>query len=270
MNNLLTRSLTGALFGIVLIGSILLGASTFAGLMSVFVVVGTFEFYRMYDSEKSINIQKSYGIFVTLFVFVLIYLMGEKFIPVQWLFTLGPLIFLSFIIEIYRKREKPIQNIALTLFPVFYVALPLGLSTYLSTLFGQDTPYILMGFFLLIWANDSFAYLTGVTMGKHKLLERISPKKSWEGFFGGLIFSIGTAILMGYFFHELTPLQWVVMALIITITGTYGDLSESMFKRSRKVKDSGKILPGHGGVLDRFDGVIMASPFVVLYLYFIS
>jgi len=270
LKNLLTRSLTGVLFGGTLIGSIFLGASVYAGLMSVFLIVGSLEFYRMFDSEKTINIEKYYGLFVSVITFLIVYLIGEKLLPFPWLLILIPLYFISFIIEIYRKTDQPIQNIALSLFPVFYLALPFSLSSYLTTFFGQESPYILLGFFILIWTNDTFAYFTGVSIGKHKLLERISPKKSWEGFFGGLIFSFGMAILMGQFFHELTPFQWAGMAIIITITGTYGDLTESMFKRSRSIKDSGKILPGHGGVLDRFDGVIMAAPFIVLYLYFIS
>ena len=263
------RTLTSVLFGIAIIGSILLGSSTYAGLMSVFVIVGTIEFFRMFDSEKSINIQKYYGIFVGTFVYLLVYLIGEKFIPVQWLLILTPVFFISFIIEIYQKTKNPIQNIALTLFPVFYIALPLGISSFLTTLPGNGNSNILLGFFFLIWTNDSFAYLTGISIGKHRLLERISPKKSWEGFFGGLIFSFGVGLIIGQFFRELAPFQWAIMSIIITLSGTYGDLAESMFKRSRHIKDSGKIFPGHGGVLDRFDGVIMAAPFVVLYLYFI-
>ena len=263
------RTLTGAIFGIVIIGSILLGSPTYGGLMSVFVIVGTLEFFRMFDSEKSLNIQKYYGIFISTFVYLLVYLIGERFIPVQWLLLLAPLFFISFIIEIYQKTENPIQNIALSLFPVFYIALPLSISSFITTLFGNGSTNILLGFFFLIWTNDSFAYLTGVSLGKHRLLERISPKKSWEGFFGGLIFSFGVGLIIGQFFQELTPFQWAVMAVIITLSGTYGDLAESMFKRSRHIKDSGKIFPGHGGVLDRFDGVILSAPFVALYLYFI-
>jgi len=253
-----------------LVGSIFIGSSAYAGLMSVFVVVGSMEFYRMLDEDKSLNIGKYYGIFVSIVVFLLIYLMGENLIPPHLLFSLAPLFFISFILEIYRNTKNPIQNIALSLFPVFYLAIPLSLSSYMITYFQQDNPYILLGFFILIWTNDTFAYLTGVTLGKHRLLERISPKKSWEGFFGGLLFSLGMGIVLGQFFHELTQFQWAGMAVLITLTGTYGDLAESMFKRSMNIKDSGKILPGHGGILDRFDGVIMAAPFVVLYLYFIS
>ena len=121
-----------------------------------------------------------------------------------------------------------------------------------------------------MWSFDSFAYLTGVSIGKHRLFERISPKKSWEGFFGGLVLSLGVAAALAYFFPVLSTGQWMVMSLIISVTGTFGDLAESLLKRSFGVKDSGNIMPGHGGFLDRFDAALMAMPFVVAWLVFIS
>ncbi len=128
------------------------------------------------------------------------------------------------------------------------------------------SPGIIIGFFLLIWANDTGAYLTGATLGRHKLFERISPKKTWEGFFGGLIIAVAAAWLFSGWLGIVDSMQWVVIALIITIAGTYGDLVESMLKRSTGVKDSGTVLPGHGGFLDRFDSTIVAFPLVYLFI----
>jgi phosphatidate cytidylyltransferase len=129
---------------------------------------------------------------------------------------------------------------------------------------------ITLGFMFLLWANDSGAYLIGMSLGKNKLFERISPKKSWEGFFGGLVVAIGVAVLCSLFFTTLAVQHWIVMAILVTLFGTFGDLVESMFKRSMNVKDSGKLLPGHGGFLDRFDGLLIAAPMVYSYLVLFS
>ncbi len=127
---------------------------------------------------------------------------------------------------------------------------------------------ILLGIFILIWASDSGAYVFGVTMGKNKLFERISPKKTWEGFIGGVVISQVAAFLLSRYFGDLGYLHWGIIAGIVAVFGTLGDLVESMIKRSVKIKDSGKILPGHGGILDRFDSLLFTIPVIFTYLYF--
>jgi phosphatidate cytidylyltransferase len=199
-------------------------------------------------------------------------LLEAKYISILMLFVLT-----AMIIELYGKEEKPFDLLAHTFFPVLYVGLPLclfpfaafsqtGLSTLLPHSCGVFSPGIVIGFFALIWANDTGAYLAGITFGRHKLFERISPKKSWEGFIGGVIF----AALLGWLFSEwlggVSGVQWVVIALIVSVVGTYGDLVESMLKRSVGVKDSGNIMPGHGGFLDRFDSALLAFPVVYLFI----
>ncbi len=268
MKNLLTRSLTGALFVGVIIGAVFFGVSVFIGLFSVFTVVGVWEFYRIAGFKDSHNGSVKTGIYLSAFVFLLTSLVAAKLLPAKILLSIPAFMFPAVFSELYRKKDSPVHNVALILFPSFYIALPFALLNYLFlTATASESPVLIISFFVFIWTNDSFAYLTGVSIGKHRLFERISPKKSWEGLFGGILFTALAAFLISTKYDILNPWQWIVMGVIVSLAGTFGDLLESMFKRSAGIKDSGKILPGHGGVLDRFDGVLAASPFVVFYLF---
>jgi phosphatidate cytidylyltransferase len=183
---------------------------------------------------------------------------------------------LIFIEELFRKNENPLQNISVSVLSLVYISLPLVISVLLvkGNLFYYQigsgfNPGVLLGILILIWIFDSMAYCMGTLFGKkgkHKLFERISPKKSWEGTIGGAIF----AIIAGYFicllFPVLSRLDWLVISAIIIVFGTLGDLIESMFKRSSHIKDSGHLLPGHGGLLDRLDSFIFTVPWVFFYL----
>ena len=179
-----------------------------------------------------------------------------------------------FFIELFRNKPNPFNNIGFTVLGIIYIIVPFLLLSITSfDITSSDISYApnkLLGFFLLIWANDTFAYLVGIAIGRTKLFERISPKKTWEGTIGGIICTQGIAYIISIYFTELTMIQWMIIALIISVFGTLGDLVESMFKRSLGVKDSGNILPGHGGILDRFDAVLLCSPFVVVYLMLIQ
>ena len=170
------------------------------------------------------------------------------------------------ICELYRKSSTPIANIATSILGAIYAAFPMSLMLIIPLLLGNGVwnPWIVIFYVFIIWANDVFAYLFGITLGKHRLFERISPKKSWEGFFGGLL----GAMAMGYaasIVVEGNAIVWIGLALVAAISGVFGDLIESMFKRSIDIKDSGNIIPGHGGWLDRFDALIISAPFVFVY-----
>lgn len=178
------------------------------------------------------------------------------------------LIFLLSFIELYRKAKSPVLNISASLLSVFYLSVPFALGSLIFTIDTSFKGIFLLGFFAIVWTNDTMAYVTGMLFGKHRLFERISPKKSWEGFIGGLLFSAAVGFAFGYYTGEKSPWFWIGYAVLISLTSTVGDLVESMFKRSAGIKDSGKILPGHGGVLDRFDGALMAFPFAAAYLVF--
>jgi len=170
--------------------------------------------------------------------------------------------------ELYRKKEKPFDNIAYTLLGIFWIALPLSCLNFLFTdkLYNGNPHILAMALFVFMWVNDTGAYIIGISFGKRRLFERISPKKSWEGTFGGLFFTFLTAYIVSFFWTGFSLADWCIFGCIAAIAGIYGDLTESLFKRSINCKDSGSILPGHGGFLDRFDCVFFASPMILIYV----
>lgn len=176
----------------------------------------------------------------------------------------------SFIAELYLKKKNPIHNWAYFLLGQVLVALPFSLLNFIAYIdAGIYKPLFLLAVFVTIWVNDTGAYLVGVTLGKNRMFERISPKKSWEGFFGGAVAALGSAYLFNILIPEISLLQWFIFAEIVVFFGTYGDLMESLFKRTLQVKDSGNAIPGHGGFLDRFDSMLLAAPAIFIYLSWI-
>lgn len=286
MSNFFIRSLSGAVFVILVIGSILLDPLVFAGLFLLVTLLGLWEFYSIFHTEKY-SPNRWLGIIaggILYLAFCLVHpSLNSLLIKNKDLFSfLGfvklffdAVIFLiisAFIIilaEIFRKKEHPFENAAVTLLGLFYVVMPLGLLNFLYYL-GPETipmPDLLLGIFILIWTNDTFAYLSGISLGKHPLCPRLSPKKTWEGSIGGAIFTLIVAYVLSIFFTGTNTIMWLLIGFIAIIFGTLGDLAESMLKRSFNIKDSGNIMPGHGGILDRFDAILMATPFVFLALY---
>ena len=151
-----------------------------------------------------------------------------------------------------------------------YIVLSFGFLMFLPFSGRVYEPYIIIYLLLMIWSNDSFAYLVGKNLGKHKLYESVSPKKTMEGFFGGVIFTIITAIVISYYSDLFSMIEWIILGILVSVLGTIGDLIESKFKRQVGVKDSGNIMPGHGGMLDRLDSLLFVAPFVYLYIYIIN
>jgi len=187
-------------------------------------------------------------------------------LPAKWLSLILPHVAILFIHKLYRKDEQPIQDLAITFLGLIYTVLPfalLHLATFRNGTYHYQIP---MGILFLLWASDTGAYFAGRAFGKTKLFPSISPKKTWEGFVGGLLATTLVSGILWYSFHELKPEYWFILALFIVVAGTYGDLTESMFKRSLAIKDSGTALPGHGGFLDRFDGLLIALPFICAFL----
>ncbi|MET1057623.1 MAG: phosphatidate cytidylyltransferase [Pedobacter sp.] len=265
-----TRAITAFFFTIVMLGSIFLGAYTFTGFYLLLSVFALAEFYTLIRTA-SINPHTVIGLIVSALVFVLN--AGYHFFVVEFKYVLLliPLVSAVFLFELYRKDKSPFSNIAYTFTGLFFVTVPFCF--YYSLGFLSDwnlyNYHLPLAFLLMLWASDTGAYLFGRKLGAHKLFERHSPKKTWEGFFGGMFTSVLVSFIISFFFKEIGFLVWAGMAVLIVSFGTLGDLVESMLKRSLNAKDSGNLLPGHGGLLDRFDGLLIAAPIVYAYLYLV-
>lgn len=239
------------------------------GYFAVFLGISCFtiwEFYRLMRLQSFLPI-RFLGISIGALLFIFMFLIEAELLPSEYYVALFPLASFVFLIKLYKKSDvHPFINIALFYLGLLYVALPFALINILVFYNGSYHYDILLGLLFLTWANDVGAYFTGILFGRTKLFERISPKKSWEGSIGGAAFAVVTAVVIGLYFDGLNEIEWISVAIIVVIAGTYGDLVESHFKRSIQIKDSGTIIPGHGGFLDRFDSLLIAVPFVVVFL----
>ncbi len=174
---------------------------------------------------------------------------------------------------LFEKKDRFLDTKTKYIFLIGYLIIPSIIIAKIPFVNNQYVPEIIISIMVIIWTNDTFAYLVGISMGKNKLFERISPKKTIEGFVGGVIFAVVAGILLAQFYLHQDTLKWVIIAMIISAFGTLGDLVESKFKRIAGVKDSGNIMPGHGGFLDRLDSIIFVAPFVYLFyqiIYYVS
>ncbi len=267
-NNFTIRVLTAIVFAVVLIGGTLWHPLSFFAVFFTVVILGLFEFFRLLRVAK-IEPQYITGILLGVVIFTGNFLFANKLVDFKIFLLVIPILTAIMIIELYREKENPFSNIAFTIFGASYISIPFAILSWFvfNPVYPESYyPMVLIGFFLLIWANDSGAYIVGSLIGRNKLFERISPKKTWEGFIGGGIFSLLVAWLISFYVTEISLIDWIVIALITFVFGTFGDLIESLLKRMVKVKDSGNILPGHGGILDRFDSIIVAAPMVFIYL----
>lgn len=269
MNPFVKRSISGTLFVTIILGAIILGRYSFFLVFLVLMELTLYEFYRLTLKART-KPQYIYGLVLGALLFLANYFYAVGIIGYYIFLGFIPLTISIFIIELYRNHQKALHNIAFTLLGIVYVAIPFSLINYFTLShsplqIGYNTN-ILIGFFILLWANDSGAYAVGLSIGKNKLFPRISPKKSWEGLIGGLFTTILAAWILSLFFYEVSLFNWIVIGVITASMGIFGDLVESMFKRSVNVKDSGKIIPGHGGMLDRFDSVLLSAPIVFVYL----
>lgn len=270
MSNLVQRTITGVIFLVIVVGAIAVSKLSFFILFELIIIGAMYEFYTLAEKKK-FNPLKIYGIVIGALFFAANYFFVNKMVGVQVFLSIIPIVISVFIIELYRKSEYVFVNIAFTFLGIIYIAVPFSLTNYI--VFTDDLNYtsqLLLGFLFLTWSFDTLAYVFGVSFGKHRLFERISPKKSWEGFIGGAIFSVVVAYAISFFFTELSSLHWIVLSVIISTFGTYGDLVESSFKRNIDEKDSGSLLPGHGGILDRFDAVFFTLPLFYVYLQIIQ
>lgn len=269
MNNLIKRSITGFFFGAVLIAGIILHPYSFLLLFALIVVLGMNEFCGLFIKPPVLSLRVT-GIILSINLYSISFYNACGRLDRFYFVFLVPLILLIPLIELFRKNANPLQNIPVTTWGVLYIALPFAMLNYLVFIpEGENItfyPEIVLGIFFLTWANDVGAYFVGSSIGRHKMFERISPKKTWEGTIGGAVSAILVSWLISVFFTVLTIVDWIIIAIIVAVMGTLGDLLESMLKRSINIKDSGNLLPGHGGILDRFDSILYASPAIFLYI----
>lgn len=266
-NNLTQRIITGLLGSGGIIAAICFGEWTYFAVMLIICFFTLDEFYKLVGLDGLFP-QRTFGTLSGVLIFALSFLIEQGTISYRYYYLIFPIVSCVYMIKLYKKFErKPFTNIAFTFLGIFYVAVPFSLLN-IAVFEGKESYNfeIIFGCLFILWASDTGAYFAGTFFGKRKLFERISPKKSWEGFFGGALLALIFAYGLSQFFHTLTLLQWMIVGVIIIVGGTFGDLVESLLKRSIEIKDSGTSLPGHGGFLDRFDGLLISAPFIVAYL----
>ncbi|MDP4238059.1 MAG: phosphatidate cytidylyltransferase [Bacteroidota bacterium] len=268
MNNFVKRTLSGFLFVLLIVGSILLSSLTFAPVFAFICAWSVYEFHKLSNKQPTVMVNPLIGLIggVLLFLCSYLYASGIWRYPVYSIY--GFYIVLVLISELYRRKENPLHNWAYFILGQIFIALPFSILNFILFI-DKWQPLLLLAVFVTIWVNDTGAYLTGVTFGRHRLFERISPKKSWEGFIGGALAALLSGYVFSLFIPQISLFNWFIFSEIIVIFGTFGDLIESLMKRTVDVKDSGNVIPGHGGLLDRFDSMLLAAPVIFIYLSFL-
>lgn len=267
--NFLIRTITAVIYAAILLFCMQKGGVWFFGLFGLCTILSTIEFSGLANKYKEAGASRVWSVLcaATFFIAVALAPVDSDFIFLPFIVC----VMVVFIRELYRKKESPMKSMAYTLLPVIYIALPFSLLSLLGYgIFSNGySPAVPVALFIFLWCNDVGAYCTGCTIGKHKLFERVSPKKTWEGSIGGAVLTIAGAVVLTKCMPDIygvMPLGiWIGMALVVVLFGTWGDLIESLMKREMGIKDSGKILPGHGGMLDRFDSSLLATPAVLVY-----
>lgn len=275
MNKLLVRVLTGAVFGVTLLGAILYGHTSFAALFTLVTMLAVNEFSNLVHEYKKTTFSTLLAVLGGAYLFIALYATAHLGVEGS-LALFVPYIMLlvyTFVRQLYKTEGSSLDNYAYFVLTQVYAALPFALLNILSTVgaTGDTYSYTLpLAIFVFIWCNDTGAFFVGCSIGRHKMWERVSPKKTWEGTIGGVVVAMIAGYVMSLFFTQLNVWQWMGMAAVVAVAGTYGDLIESCMKREMGIKDSGNILPGHGGILDRFDSTLLAAPSALIYLSIIG
>ena len=267
LKNLITRAFTGVIYVAAIVTAICIHPFTFLILFSIVVGCAIWEFYELKKESKLRH--RLPAIVGGMYLFTASFLYAGGFTSAHIFYPYIFFLLALLILALYRTTPNPAVNCALALFAQFYCAGLLSMLNFIvfDPATKQYFPYFALLIFIFVWINDTFAYLTGITFGKHPLFQRVSPKKSWEGFWGGFAFVALSSLALAYYFPEI--INWhqsLSLGILTVIFATWGDLVESLLKRTGGVKDSGTFFPGHGGILDRFDSVMLAAPAVFIFL----
>ncbi|MDE6810629.1 MAG: phosphatidate cytidylyltransferase [Muribaculaceae bacterium] len=278
MNNVVTRSISGTAYILLVICCIMCGSWFFLGLTMLFAIFATMELKRIFRTKSGNKPRPAtdcLDLCGILFMIVSASLASNSQIVFEGFAAfLIPYIFYLIargIMELYARDENPLEALGSSALTQTYIGIPLATA---NLLYNMSGPNMVLAMFFFIWINDTGAFCVGSMIGRKRLFERISPKKSWEGFWGGLafcvIFSILFALVFDKFFYDMPVVDFIGMAVMVSVFATFGDLFESLLKRTAGVKDSGKIMPGHGGILDRIDSFLMVAPACFCYLLIIA
>jgi len=266
------RIITAIIFVIVMLIGIFGGSYTFAALILVIAGVSYTEFFRLAKYEGKTDLRQIFALLLGLSpVLIALYHQLTPSPPqhsfADYAVLTIPVIFLLFLLELHHKGKDPIKNLGTIFLGYFYIGVPYMMLVFLAFWHGVYQPFLVIGLLLLVWLNDTGAYFAGSFFGKHLLAPNISPKKTWEGLIGGVIATLLVSQILAYFIKDYSPKEWLIMGVLCSF-GVVGDLIESLFKRRANIKDSGSFMPGHGGMLDRFDAFAFVIPAVFVYFYF--
>ena len=265
-SNLVQRIIAALLGAMVILTGIYYGPWSYFTIFFLISTITQLEFYKLVGLDGMLPL-KTFGTFSGAFIFLISFLVESGTIHEKYYFAIFPVVACVYMIYLYRKQiKKPFRGVAFTFLGIIYVSIPFSLINVIAFHPGAYTGELIIGSMLILWASDTGAYFAGVRFGKRKLFERVSPKKSWEGSLGGMALAVAMAFAISKVSFALEWWQWITLAVIIVVIGTFGDLVESLFKRSISIKDSSRLIPGHGGFLDRFDGLLLAAPFITAFL----
>jgi phosphatidate cytidylyltransferase len=271
MNNFVTRSITGAAYVALLTASLLFHPLAFYAFFFLITIGAVFEYYKLMHKHGQDALAVP-GILITLLIYTGSYLFASGVSGLAAFLLVIPVTLYVFLRVLFTESMSAVKNIQATFSGIVYAGLPIAILPWMA--FGHNTigfsGIFILCMFILIWTNDTGAYLSGMALGKHPFFPRISPKKTWEGTIGGFILTIIVSFVLSKFLLEIDWLMALLLGAIVSIFATLGDLVESMLKREAGVKDSGNILPGHGGILDRFDSLLFVAPAVYLVYTLLS
>ncbi len=264
------RIVTAIIFVIVMLIGIFGGSYTFALLILFIAGMSFLEFFKLAHYEGKKDFRQILAILLGLSPVILALankVLAQNYQLMDYAVMTIPALFLFFLLELHYKDQDPVKNLGIVFLSYFYIGVPYMMLVLLAFWHGEYQPFLVIGLLLLVWLNDTGAYFAGRFLGKRLLAPNVSPKKTWEGLVGGVIATLIVSQILAHFIPDYSPKEWLIMGILCSF-GILGDLIESLFKRRANIKDSGSLMPGHGGVLDRFDAFAFVIPAVFVYFYF--